>query len=85
MVSRVAIVGIIVENPDSVEKLNAILHEYAGYIVGRMGIPYRERKLSIISIAVDAPQDIISAMAGRIGRLSGVSAKTVYSAVGAEN
>lgn len=85
MASRVAIVGIIVENPDSVEKLNAILHEYAGYIVGRMGIPYRERKLSIISIAVDAPQDIISAMAGRIGRLSGVSAKTVYSAVGAEN
>ena len=85
MASRVAIVGIIVENPDSVEKLNAILHEYAGYIVGRMGIPYRERKLSIISIAVDAPQDIISAMDGRIGRLSGVSAKTVYSAVGAEN
>lgn len=85
MASRVAIVGIIVENPDSVEKLNAILHEYAEYIIGRMGIPYRERKLSIISIAVDAPQDIISAMAGRIGRLSGVSAKTVYSAVGAEN
>ena len=85
MASRVAIVGIIVENPEAVEKLNAILHEYAGYIVGRMGIPYRERKLSIISIAVDAPQDIISAMAGRIGRLSGVSAKTVYSAIGAEN
>ncbi len=85
MASRVAIVGIIVENPEAVEKLNAILHEYAGYIIGRMGIPYRERKLSIISIAVDAPQDIISAMAGRIGRLSGVSAKTVYSAVGAEN
>lgn len=85
MASRVAIVGIIVENPEAVEKLNAILHKYAGYIIGRMGIPYRERKLSIISIAVDAPQDIISAMAGRIGRLSGVSAKTVYSAVGAEN
>ena len=85
MASRVAIVGIIVENPEAVEKLNASLHEYAGYIIGRMGIPYRERKLSIISIAVDAPQDIISAMAGRIGRLSGVSAKTVYSAVGAEN
>ena len=65
--------------------IHAILHEYAEYIIGRMGIPYRERKLSIISIAVDAPQDIISAMAGRIGRLSGVSAKTVYSAVGAEN
>lgn len=85
MASRVAIVGIIVENPEAVEELNAILHEYAEYIIGRMGIPYRERKLSIISIAVDAPQDIISAMAGRIGRLSGVSAKTVYSAVGAEN
>ncbi len=85
MASRVAIIGIIVENPDSVEKLNAILHEYAEYIIGRMGIPYRERKLSIISIAVDAPQDIISAMAGKIGRLSGVSAKTLYSAAGAEN
>ena len=85
MASRVAIIGIIVENQDSVEKLNAILHEYAGYIIGRMGIPYRERKLSIISIAVDAPQDIISAMAGKIGRLSGVSAKPLYSAAAAEN
>ncbi|MDY4841475.1 MAG: TM1266 family iron-only hydrogenase system putative regulator [Alphaproteobacteria bacterium] len=85
MVSRVAIVGIIVENPEAVEKLNAILHEYAAFIIGRMGIPYREKKISIISIAVDAPQDIISAMAGKIGRLNGVSAKTVYSATRGEN
>lgn len=85
MASRVAIIGIIVENPEAVEKLNAILHEYAAFIIGRMGIPYREKKVSIISIAVDAPQDVISAMAGRIGRLNGVSAKTVYSAVEVEN
>lgn len=83
--SRVAIIGIIVENPASVERLNAILHEYAAFIIGRMGIPYREKKISIISIAVDAPQDIISAMAGKIGRLDGVSAKTVYSAARGEN
>ncbi len=85
MTTRVAIIGIIVENPEAVEKLNAILHEYAVFIIGRMGIPYREKKISIISIAVDAPQDIISAMAGKIGRLNGVSAKTVYSAAGGEN
>ncbi len=79
MESRVAIIGIIVENMDSVEKLNAVLHEYAGYMIGRMGIPYRQRKVSIISIAVDAPEDTISALAGKIGKLEGVSAKTVYS------
>ncbi len=85
MAARVAIVGIIVENPEAVEKLNAILHEYAAFIIGRMGIPYREKKMSIISIAIDAQQDVISAMAGKIGRLNGVSAKTVYSAKEAEN
>jgi putative iron-only hydrogenase system regulator len=81
METRVAVVGIIVENPESVEKLNAILHEYGEYIIGRMGIPYRQKKISIISIAVDAPQDIISALSGKIGRLPGVSAKTAYSNV----
>jgi putative iron-only hydrogenase system regulator len=79
--TRIALLGIIVEDAESTEKLNAILHEYGGWIVGRMGIPYRERGVSVISIVVDAPQDIISAMSGRIGRLGGVSCKTSYSNV----
>ena len=79
MESRVALIGIIVEDGNAVEKLNCILHEYGKYIVGRMGIPYREKKINIISIAVDAPQDIISAMSGKIEKLDGVSAKTAYS------
>ncbi len=79
METRVAIIGIIVEDMSSVEALNAILHDYAQFIIGRMGLPYREKKVHIISIAVDAPQDIISAMAGKIGRLSGVSSKAAYS------
>lgn len=81
MESRVAVIGIIVENEEAVESLNIILHEYGKYIVGRMGIPYREKKINIISIAVDAPQDVISAISGKIGRLSGISAKTAYSNV----
>lgn len=81
METRVAITGIIVENADSVETLNMILHEYGAYIIGRMGIPYRERGVNVISIAIDAPQSVISAMSGKIGRLEGVSAKTVYSNV----
>lgn len=79
MQSRVAVIGIIVENYESAQKLNEILHDYGGYIIGRMGIPYREKNISIISVAVDAPQDVISAMSGKIGRLEGVSAKTAYS------
>ena len=81
METRVAVIGIIVENMDAVENLNSILHEYGRWIIGRMGIPYRERKISVISIAVDAPQDVISALSGRIGRIFGVSAKTAYSNV----
>ena len=77
--TRLAVVGIIVECSESVETLNSVLHEYGQYIVGRMGIPYRERGVNIISVAMDAPQDIISAMSGKIGRLKGVSAKTAYS------
>lgn len=73
--------SIIIEEADTVEILNSILHEYREYIIGRMGIPYREKKISIISIAVDAPQNTISAMSGRIGKLSGVSVKTAYSSV----
>jgi putative iron-only hydrogenase system regulator len=79
METRVAVIGIIVENGDSVEELNQFLHEYGTYIIGRMGIPYRERKINIISIAIDAPQDVISALTGKIGRLTGVSVKTAYS------
>ena len=81
MVTRVAVVGIIVENLDSTEQLNRILHRYSGYILGRMGIPYRERNINIISIAMDAPQDVINTMAGEIGSLPGVSVKTAYSHV----
>lgn len=81
METRVAVMSIIVEEADTVEILNSILHEYREYIIGRMGIPYREKKISIISIAVDAPQNTISAMSGRIGKLAGVSVKTAYSGV----
>ena len=73
--------SIIVENSEAVEKLNGILHEYGEYIIGRMGIPYRKRKVSIIAIALDAPQNTISALSGKIGSLSGVSVKTAYSSV----
>ena len=73
--------SIIVENPESVEALNKMLHQYGEYIIGRMGIPYRKRNVNIISIALDAPQNAISALAGKIGTLSGVSVKTAYSNV----
>ena len=76
METRVAVMSIIVQNGEAVEKLNAILHEYGEFIIGRMGIPYRKRNVSLISIALDAPQDTISALAGKIGALPGVSAKT---------
>ena len=79
MDKRVAIVSIIVENGDKVDEINAILHAYAPYIIGRMGIPYREREINIISIAIDAPQDVISTLSGKIGRLEHVTCKTVYS------
>lgn len=85
MATRVAVMSIIVENPESVERLNGILHENGMYIIGRMGIPYREKKVSIISIALDAPQNVISAMSGKIGNLPGVSVKTAYSSVISED
>ncbi len=81
METRVAVMSIIVEDPASVESLNGVLHAYGSYIIGRMGIPYRERKISIISIALDAPANTISALAGKIGSLNGVSVKTAYSSV----
>ena len=84
MTTRVAVMSIIVEEVNSVEALNQILHENGRYIIGRMGIPYREKKINIISIALDAPQDAISSMSGKIGNLPGVSVKTAYSAVVSE-
>ena len=81
MADRVAVVSIIVENPDSVEPLNALLHDYGSYIIGRMGLPYAPKKISIISVAVDAPMDEISALSGKLGAIRGVSTKTVYSRV----
>lgn len=81
MENRIAVMSIIVENKDSVEKLNALLHDYGDHIIGRMGIPYRKRGISIISVALDAPQNTISALSGKIGNLPGVSVKTAYSGV----
>ena len=81
METRVAVMSIIVENPDSVEAINTFLHQNGKFIIGRMGIPYHKRKISIISIALDAPQNVISALAGIIGNLKGVSVKTAYSGV----
>ena len=81
METRVAVMSIIVENNEAVETINGLLHEYGQYIIGRMGLPYREKKVSIISIVLDAPQDTISALSGKIGKLNGVSVKTAYSSV----
>ena len=81
METRVAVIGIIVEQNAAVEQLNAVLHDYGAYIIGRMGIPYRENGINIISIAIDAPQDKISTLAGKIGKLPGVCAKTAFSGV----
>lgn len=81
METRIALIGIIVENMASIEQLNHLLHEYGNYIIGRMGIPYREKGVNIISVAIDGPQDIINALSGKIGRLNGITAKTVYSNV----
>ena len=79
METRVAIIGIIVENPDSVSQINDILHDVRDYVVGRMGIPYKERNISIISVVVDAPENLISSVSGKLGMLDGVSAKITYS------
>ena len=79
METRVVLIAIIVEDGESVAALNDILHDYSEYIIGRMGIPYRQKGINIISVVVDAPHDDISALTGKIGRLGGVSAKAVYS------
>ena len=79
MQTRVAVIAIVVENPNAVEQVNRLLHEAADYILGRMGLPYREKGGRLISVAIDAPRDVISALSGKIGALPGVSAKTAYS------
>lgn len=81
METRIAVLGIIVENSDATDQLNRILHDYSAYIVGRLGIPYRKRGLSVISIIIDAPADAISALTGKLGMLEGVSAKALYAKV----
>lgn len=79
METRIATIGIIVESRVQIEALNHLLSEYGSYIIGRMGIPYRARQVNIICIALDAPQDIINALSGKIGKLEGISSKTAYS------
>jgi len=79
MDTRIALIGIIVENPDSIDELNHILHDRREFIVGRMGIPYSKQNVSIISIVIDAPNDVINALSGQLGQLDGVNVKTVYS------
>ncbi len=79
--TRVAIIGIIVENSEAVADLNNILHEYSQYIIGRMGVPYQKKGISIISVAIDATNDVISALSGKLGKLPGISSKTTYSKV----
>ena len=79
METRIAVISIIVEKPEAAAALNDLLHQYSQYIIGRMGIPYRQRGISIISVAVEAPQDAISALSGKLGRMDGVSAKAAYS------
>ncbi len=77
--NRIALIGIIVEDPGSVERMNAILHDFAPYILGRMGIPHRQRGISILSIAVEAPQSTIAALSGKLGMLEGITTKTICS------
>lgn len=81
MENRVAVMSLIVEKPETVEELNRLLHSYGDFIIGRMGLPYRKKNINIISIAMDAPEDVIAALAGKIGNLDGISVKTAYSGV----
>ena len=82
MDTRLAVIGLIVEDREVTDRINHILHDYSNYIVGRMGIPYRQRGISVISVIVDAPADAISALTGKLGMLEGVSAKALYSPEG---
>lgn len=80
METRVAVMGIIVDDTENVSQLNELLHEYGKYIIGRMGLPYREKNINIVSVAIDAPQDVISSLSGKIGNIEGISVKTAYAA-----
>ncbi|AGX41776.1 TM1266 family iron-only hydrogenase system putative regulator [Clostridium saccharobutylicum] len=82
METRIALIGIIVEDMNSTDKINGILHEYSEYMVGRMGIPYREKSVAIISIVIDATNDVISSLSGKLGMIKGINVKTVYSKTG---
>ena len=81
MDNRVAVISIIVENTDKFNELNELLHKYGEYVIGRMGIPYREKNISVVSVAIDAPMDVISTLSGKIGKLEGITVKTAYSNV----
>ena len=81
METRVAVMGIILDTRESAEQLNSILHDYGDFIIGRMGIPYKPKNINIVSIAIDAPQDTICALAGKLGNIEGISVKTAYSNV----
>ncbi len=81
METRVALIGIIIENRESVGAMNKILHEYGDFIIGRMGIPYDKKQVSIISVAIDAPLDTINKLSGKIGMLDGITTKTIYSKI----
>ena len=82
METRIAVIGVIEENKDSAESINDLLHQYGQYIIGRLGLPYEKKKVNIISVVVDAPQDIISALSGKLGRLQGINSKALYSNIG---
>lgn len=79
METRIALIGILVESQENVGQMNQLLSEFSEYIVGRMGIPYRQKNINVISVVVDAPADVISALSGKLGMLSGMTTKTVYS------
>ncbi len=81
METRIALMGIIVDDVSATDRLNSILHDFGKYIVGRMGIPYREKNVCIISVVIDAPNDVISSLSGKLGMVPGVNIKTVYSKV----
>lgn len=85
MQTRVAVIGIIIERSESIAKLNAIVHEYRAHILGRMGIPYERRDISIVSIAIDAPLSVINALSGKLGRLEGVTVKTAYAPLSSDH
>lgn len=79
MDTRIAVIGIIIEDKDAVEMVNQVLHQYGSFIIGRMGLPYEKKKVNIISIVLDAPADIVSAVSGKLGKIRGVSSKALFS------